>query len=96
MLSPESNGQSNKKNFICILYCFSLNRYHSLRGFKYKKAVSPKRKEDIEADLVINLELLCGKFEFNVWDPNDQSNAEETHFMVDMDNGIILRFAGEL
>lgn len=61
--------------------------YHIVcRALEGNEAVSPKRNENIEADVATNSELLCGKSKFNVGDQNSTSNAEEAYFMANIDN----------
>lgn len=66
------------------------------RAHRGKKKLSPAKELQIERDVARHLGILCRILRNKVVDENDIENADETHFMIDMDNGTTLGFAGDV
>ena len=59
-----------------------------------KKRLSPGKEIQLKREIAYHLGYLARKFRTKQRDENDVENADETHFVIDMDNGSTLGFAG--
>ncbi|ETO82009.1 hypothetical protein F444_03758 [Phytophthora nicotianae P1976] len=66
-----------------------------LRAATGKRLVSPQKVEDIEKQVAYHLGKLKRGFESGLYDENAIENIDETHFVVDFDNGKTLGFGDE-
>ena len=72
------------------------NRFQIVsRAHTGKLQTSPEKMEFIEKEVAFHLEQLARQFESGEIDENDVENADETHFVINYDNGRTLGFAGE-
>lgn len=56
--------------------------------------MSPEKKAHIEAEVAAHLGMLCGLLTCGRVDEDDLGNADETHFIINVDNGKTLGFVG--
>lgn len=64
------------------------------RAHTGKHRSSPKKEEELELSVAVHLGTLCGMFSNGLCE-DDVGNADETHFILNMDNGRTLGFACE-
>ncbi|KAE9020205.1 hypothetical protein PR003_g10714 [Phytophthora rubi] len=60
-----------------------------------KRQVSPEKQAKIEREVASHLGQLKRDFDGGKLDENTVENIDETHFVIDFDNGKTLGFAGE-
>ena len=65
------------------------------RAHTGKLLTSPSKEEFIEKEVAYHLCQLCRDFRAGRISENDIENADETHFVINYDNGRTLGFAGE-
>ncbi|KAG3112234.1 hypothetical protein PI124_g9050 [Phytophthora idaei] len=66
-----------------------------LRAHTAKRQVSPEKQAQIERGVAAHLGQLKRDFESGKLNENAVENIDETHFMIDFDNGKTLGFVGE-
>ncbi|KAE8880253.1 hypothetical protein PF003_g35736 [Phytophthora fragariae] len=66
-----------------------------LRAHTGKRQVSPEKQEQIEREVASHLGELKRDFESGMLDENTVENIDETHFVIDFDNGKTLGFVAE-
>ncbi|KAL3693634.1 hypothetical protein R1sor_007285 [Riccia sorocarpa] len=60
-----------------------------------KLSCNPAKQEYIDRSIAYHLGILCRGFQSGELDENLQENADETHFVINMDNGHTLGFRGD-
>ena len=60
-----------------------------------KKRLSPGKEIQLEREIAYHLGYRTRQFRTSEIDENDVKNADETHFVIDMDNGSTLGFTGD-
>ncbi|CAI5707486.1 unnamed protein product [Peronospora effusa] len=60
-----------------------------------KLLISPKKIDRIERSVVHHLEVLHRRFERGQYDENKMRNMDETHFVINCDNGTALGLRGD-
>eukprot|EP00644_Phytophthora_capsici_P010720 jgi/Phyca11/104621/e_gw1.9.875.1 len=72
-----------------------LERYNIVyRRHKGKKQVSVEKQMQIDRAVARHLGELKRQFEEDTLDPNEQYNMDESHFVIDLDDGKTLDFVG--
>ncbi|RLN44471.1 hypothetical protein BBJ28_00018722, partial [Nothophytophthora sp. Chile5] len=66
-----------------------------LRAHTGKRQVSDEKQAQIEQEVACHLGELKWGFESGTLDENTMENIDETHFVIDFDNGKTLGFSGE-
>ncbi|EGZ12748.1 hypothetical protein PHYSODRAFT_514976 [Phytophthora sojae] len=66
-----------------------------LRAQSGKRQLSPEKTAEIEKSVAVHLGELKRGFESGKYDENVIENIDETHFVIDFDNGKTLGFGGE-
>lgn len=64
------------------------------RRHKGKKQVSEDKQIEIDRSIAVHLGRLKRQFEEGTLDPNQQYNMDESHFVIDLDDGKTLDFVG--
>lgn len=71
------------------------NRYRIVsRAHTGKHRMSPAKEEEVEIEVAAHLGNISGLFAANKLEENDVENADETHFVINVDNGRTLGFCG--
>lgn len=73
-----------------------MERYRIVsRAHTGKHRASPAKEEDIEVSVAIHLGTVSGLMGSGEMDENNVENADETHFVINVDNGRTLGFCGD-
>lgn len=95
MLDPRSNQALHLKIDGRWVQSF-MERFNIVsRARTGKHSVSPTKQNDIEISVAAHLGCVSALFDSNRMDENYVENCDETHFMINLDNGHTLGFSGE-
>lgn len=94
ILDPRSNQPLHLKIDQRWIQSFTEHYRIVCRAQTGKKILSPAKELEIEIAVASHLGTLCGLLESGKVDENDLGNADETHFIFDVDNGKTLGFSG--
>lgn len=95
MLDPLTDKPLFEKVSMRFVQSFA-DRYRIVsRAQKGKHRLSPEKEVQIEREVAYHLGTLRRLLSSGEVDENDLSNADETHFVVNLDNGRTLGFVGE-
>lgn len=94
MIDPKSNEPLHLKITSTWIQSFT-NRFRiTSRAHTGKHRMSPRKEEEIELTVAAHLGTMSGLFEGHRLDEDDIENADETHFVINVDNGRTLGFCG--
>ncbi|KAL3676680.1 hypothetical protein R1sor_026628 [Riccia sorocarpa] len=99
MLKADSGRGRKREDWSIWLYPLVLNEFRRLRaaGLKFSPFVLKlvAQNEFIDRSIAYHLGRLCRGFQSGELDENLQENADETYFVINMDNGHTLGFRGD-
>ena len=73
-----------------------MERYRIVsRAHTRKHRCSPAKEEELEASVAHHLGTVSGLLSAGKMDENDVENADETNFIINVDNGRTLGFSGD-
>ena len=94
MIDPRSNEPLHLKITSTWIQSFT-NRFRiTSRAHTGKHRMSPRKEEKIELTVAAHLGRMSGLFESHIIDENNIENADETHFVINVDNSRTLGFCG--
>lgn len=94
MIDPRSNVALRKKIDARWIQSFAEHFRIVSRAQSGKHRMSPAKENEIEIQVAAHLGALSSLLTRGVVDENDLENADETHFVINVDNGRTLGFCG--
>lgn len=95
MVDPRSGQSLSMRISTRWVQTFTVRFRIVSRAHTGKYLLSPDQQISIEQDVALHLGKMKRMLQSGEVDENDLENADETHFVVNMDNGRTLGFAGE-
>jgi hypothetical protein len=91
---------ASRKSMEILVNCVWTSRFQDFHGLHSRRQagklqLSPAKPEEMERTVAKNLGVLKRDFESGVLDENVVENGDETHFLINMDNGRTMTGIGD-